>query len=71
MSNTAATIYSAADQASRYSTNATQRVTSELFVKAQQLNALLAEIGALATVIDENGNAPCREAAQSILQVLA
>ena len=67
---TAATIYSNASQASRYATNATQRVSGDLFVKAQQLNQLMAEIAELAQEIDANGNAPSREAAQSILEVI-
>lgn len=64
-------IYSNASQASRYSTNGTQRVSSELFVKAQELNRLMAEIAELAKEIDANGNAPSREAAQNILRVVA
>jgi hypothetical protein len=71
MNTTAATVYSNASQASRYATNTTYRVSSELFVKAQQLNQLMAEIAELAKQIDENGNAPSREAAQNILEVLA
>jgi flagellin-specific chaperone FliS len=61
-------IYSNASQASRYATNATQRVSVELFVKAQELNRLMAEIAELANEIDANGNAPSREAAQNILR---
>jgi len=64
------TIYSNASQASRYATNATQRVSSELFAKAQQLNRLMAEIAELANEIDANGNGPSREAAQNILRVV-
>jgi hypothetical protein len=63
-------IYSSASEAQRYSTNATYRQTSDLFVKAQQLQRLAAEIAALATEIVENGNAPSREAAQQILAAL-
>jgi hypothetical protein len=64
-------IYSNASQASAYSTNDTRRISSELFVKAQQLNRLMTEMAELAREIDANGNAPCREAAQNILRAIA
>lgn len=64
-------VYSNASQASRYATGATQRVSGELFQRAQQLNQLLADIAELAKEIDANGNAPSREAAQNILRAVA
>jgi hypothetical protein len=71
MNTTAATIYTNASQASRYATNTTQRISSELFIKAQQLNQLMSEIAELAKEIETNGNAPSREAAQNILAEIA
>lgn len=68
--STAATIISNASLATRYATNSTLYVARELFVKAQQLNQLMAEIAELAQEIDVNGNAPSREAAQKIMAAL-
>jgi hypothetical protein len=71
MSTHASEIYSQAAQASRYATPSTARTASDLFVKAQQFSRLAEEMAELARELQASGNAPTREAAASIIQVLA